>query len=518
MDVRTGFDHLSDEARPAFRVGDTLVEPSTRELIGPVGRVSLEPRVMRVLLTLADARGGVVTRDALLRDCWDGQFVGDDALNRAVAQVRKAAREVDSDGFGIETIAKTGYRLSGEIVAAVPSTLDKAAQQSKGMSRRRMIGGGATMLALAGGVGAFQWQVNGRRDRAATLLAQGRAELDDGSWGSDERALGLLTEAVVIDPRSAAAWGTLSLTWHSIACSAEPANAAAAVANVKAAAAKALALDNRQGEALTALATLTPMFGDWLATEQRLRHVLAIAPNSVDAKLAMWRLKMSTGQPREALDIIRRVAARQSPLASHAEREIGSLLGAGHARAADMASAKAAERWPKDDDLAFARMWVLTSTARPAAALAVVNRLQQRQTARSHLLEMLASSLHALHTRRPGDVDTAIAANIDWAKHGGMFHMSFLMLSAIGAIDAAFAVAQGILINQGPLRPTMLTGSTRWFDSWRVATAISLFMPLAAALRADARFLPMCEAVGLADYWMGSGDRPDFLGNRPLPV
>jgi hypothetical protein len=38
-----------------------------------------------------------------------------------------------------------------------------------------------------------------------------------------------------------------------------------------------------------------------------------------------------------------------------------------------------------------------------------------------------------------------------------------------------------------------------------------LFMPVTAVLRADPRFMPMCEACGLADYWRRSGHPADFL-------
>ena len=78
--------------REAFRLGETLIVPSSREVSGPGGGAMIEPRVMQVLLVLADAAGAVVTREDLIRLCWNSQIVGEDAINRAVAEVRRVAR------------------------------------------------------------------------------------------------------------------------------------------------------------------------------------------------------------------------------------------------------------------------------------------------------------------------------------------------------------------------------------------------------------------------------------------
>ena len=97
----------------AFRLGATCIDPASREVTGPGGRAAVEPRVMQVLLVLVGAQGGVVTREELSRLCWNSQIVGDDALNRAIGAIRRLARTVAADGFGVETIARTGYRLIG---------------------------------------------------------------------------------------------------------------------------------------------------------------------------------------------------------------------------------------------------------------------------------------------------------------------------------------------------------------------------------------------------------------------
>lgn len=87
---------------------------------------------MRVFLLLADERGNVVTRDQLFEQVWGGVIVGDDSLNRAVGMVRKVGEDVAPGLFEIETIPRTGYRLT--------TREDPAADLADAGLRRRTVG------------------------------------------------------------------------------------------------------------------------------------------------------------------------------------------------------------------------------------------------------------------------------------------------------------------------------------------------------------------------------------------
>jgi len=102
--------HVDLAREPAFRLASLDVRPATREVLGRAGsRRVLEPRVMQVLVALARRRGEVVSRDELIDACWRGRAVGDDAVNRCVAALRRLAQAFG--GPVIETIARVGYRL-----------------------------------------------------------------------------------------------------------------------------------------------------------------------------------------------------------------------------------------------------------------------------------------------------------------------------------------------------------------------------------------------------------------------
>ena len=96
---------------PAFRLGGMEVRPATRELVFTAGREVLEPRVMAVLIRLAQAKGEVVTRDDLTEACWEGRVVSDDAINRVISRIRRASDLTGGKDFALETITKVGYRL-----------------------------------------------------------------------------------------------------------------------------------------------------------------------------------------------------------------------------------------------------------------------------------------------------------------------------------------------------------------------------------------------------------------------
>lgn len=100
---------LAHEA--GFSLGSLEVRPSTREVIASHGREVLQPRVMQVLVMLAQADGAVVSRDDLIARCWAGRVVGEDSITLVMGKLRKLATR-SGGAFAIETIPRVGYRLT----------------------------------------------------------------------------------------------------------------------------------------------------------------------------------------------------------------------------------------------------------------------------------------------------------------------------------------------------------------------------------------------------------------------
>jgi TolB-like protein/DNA-binding winged helix-turn-helix (wHTH) protein len=127
----SGAIRLSDESD--FALGDLVVHPSLREAVRNGERHAVEPRVMQVLVALVRANGAVVSRDELIRRCWDGRVVGEAAINRCIFRLRELAEAGEGGAsFHIETIARVGYRLgaaTGASHASPPAATDAPARK-----------------------------------------------------------------------------------------------------------------------------------------------------------------------------------------------------------------------------------------------------------------------------------------------------------------------------------------------------------------------------------------------------
>ena len=94
-----------------FRVGEWVVQADRGQLIGQRGPVLVEPRVMQLLVYLAERAGQVISADQLLIDIWRGAFYGDNPVHKCVAMLRKALGDDAQAPSYIQTLRKRGYRM-----------------------------------------------------------------------------------------------------------------------------------------------------------------------------------------------------------------------------------------------------------------------------------------------------------------------------------------------------------------------------------------------------------------------
>ena len=101
--------------RSRFRVGGVLVQPD-RLLVTLDGQdITLEPRMMEVLVALAEHAGEVVTAEQLLIEVWRGTFYGDNPVHKAIANLRRVLDDDLKSPRYIETIRRRGYRLIAKV-------------------------------------------------------------------------------------------------------------------------------------------------------------------------------------------------------------------------------------------------------------------------------------------------------------------------------------------------------------------------------------------------------------------
>ncbi len=494
--------------RATLRVGAITIDPATREFRGPAGAVTVRPQIMLVFLALADAAGAVVSRDELVLRAWSGRFVAEDSLNGAISEVRRALRTAGADDVEVVTIPKTGYRLTYPDCAhgsPDPASLTSATAPS----RRWLIGAGAA--ALFGGVAWWQWPPRNNAPEAQALIDRGLVALRQGMPQYDAQGVDAFRRATAIEPDNARAWGLLALSLRAAAEYGTPQQATEAGHEAELAARRALALDPRQSDALTALALLTPSFGQWLEAERRLRNVLAIDPENLFAMSGLSRILMSTGQVRACLEVLERQVAID-PLSPNLQfRRVYTLWSAGRLDDADATADRALQSWPRHPAVWFARLWTFAFTDRAERALMMLSDVAARPTMPLPAVQLLELSLKALASPVSPMATQAIAANAAAAVRGpGQAVSAIMVLSGLGAGSQALAVARGFLTQRGPVavrqRHTALQASVT--DQHHRMTMM-LWIPATATLRAQSGFASLCEEMGMTAYWQAARVRPD---------
>ncbi len=109
------------EQMQKFTIANWHVDPD-RNLLSRDGRqVRLEPKVMDLLVYLAERPGEVLSRDQIFRDVWSSVYTGDAALQTAISNLRKALDDDPRKPTFIATVPKRGYRLIAESSAPKPA-------------------------------------------------------------------------------------------------------------------------------------------------------------------------------------------------------------------------------------------------------------------------------------------------------------------------------------------------------------------------------------------------------------
>jgi DNA-binding winged helix-turn-helix (wHTH) protein/TolB-like protein len=117
-----------------FRIRGWLIQPQLRVILSPQKRMQVEPKVMRVLVKLAERPGEVVSKEELLKDVWAGTHVTEGVLTRAISELRKILEDGPRQKEVIQTIPRSGYRL-----LATPEAAEAPAVPSNPPSRPKSL-------------------------------------------------------------------------------------------------------------------------------------------------------------------------------------------------------------------------------------------------------------------------------------------------------------------------------------------------------------------------------------------
>jgi TolB-like protein/DNA-binding winged helix-turn-helix (wHTH) protein/Flp pilus assembly protein TadD len=148
---------LDGAPEPAFQIDDWVIDPSTSRMVRGKETVKLEPKVMDLLVYLAERPGKLVARGEIEDTVWAGVIVGYDTVTGAIQKLRKAFGDDARNPRVIETVPKKGYRLLAPVCChAGPEVTSQTKAASPFISHRpsRWLWGALAVIALIAFPGA----------------------------------------------------------------------------------------------------------------------------------------------------------------------------------------------------------------------------------------------------------------------------------------------------------------------------------------------------------------------------
>jgi DNA-binding winged helix-turn-helix (wHTH) protein len=444
---------------PLVRLGRLALHPAVREIRHDDGAVEVvEPRVMQVLLALAEVRGEIVRREDLTERCWEGRVVGEDAINRVLSRLRRVAEGIGEGSFRIETITRIGYRLielgnpTPEMPAAPMPTAPANPEPPHRPTRRAMLAGAvAGGLALAGG-GA--WWIARRSDLPAPALEAMERGIDAFRLMTLDdltSAAAFFHQATAIAPEAAEPWGWLAITYRWLYFLSHGEDAMLKAQRSRDAAGKALRLDPDNGNAQAALATLQPEFRNWRAYDAAIKPVAARHPDNIAVSILYVDLLSEVGHIRAINDLSQQLLAQDSGWPNLYVSMVLSSWCLGRLDDADAAMDRAFQQWPRETNLWFVRQRLLAYSGRAPAAIAMIEDADQWPTGLPQWdFDLAMAESRALLTRSKADIDAAAA--FYWArapKAVGVTGNAVQFFAAVGRLDDAFAMLNALYFDRG---------------------------------------------------------------------
>ena len=255
-----------------YAFGEFTLDATGRSLARRDAAIHLAPKAHDLLVALVRQAGRLLTKQELLAQVWPDAFVEEGILSVHVSSLRKALGGGNRGAAYIQTVARSGYRFVAEVTS--PPADDRAVS----CAPRRPL-------------------------EAIELVGRGRSHLLSASYFEVAKAVETFQAAIALDPTYAAAHAGLALAKCAQA-SLRAAPHVAAYADAKAAALRALAMDDACADAQVALgAVLFLSEWDWIGAERSLRRALQISPNYTEAWLHYGSLMEALGKLEEGLQL-----------------------------------------------------------------------------------------------------------------------------------------------------------------------------------------------------------------------
>jgi DNA-binding winged helix-turn-helix (wHTH) protein/tetratricopeptide (TPR) repeat protein len=160
---------MADRTQSDFFVGEWRVHPAECRLSRDGRTVAVRPKVMDLLVYLAQTAGQVTSKDTLLNDVWGTDAVSESALTRTVTELRQALDDSANSPRILETIPKRGYRLIAAVVPADREEPSRAGARAVNVVARPYASTAALLTLIVIALTAGSWQARGLPWRTTPL-------------------------------------------------------------------------------------------------------------------------------------------------------------------------------------------------------------------------------------------------------------------------------------------------------------------------------------------------------------
>jgi DNA-binding winged helix-turn-helix (wHTH) protein/Tfp pilus assembly protein PilF len=340
------------ETHSTYEFGEFTLDLDRETLLKGEREVRLRPKCFRVLRTLVENQGRLVTKSRLHAAAWSTSVVTDDSLAHCIIEIRRAFGDQGHDM--VRTVPKRGYIFEPPEPAADQLVEDVRASRSSRLSWRRLQSAAVFVAVMLGIVGFVSQRselrpadyddsrsseshsVDTRADAERVTYGSGtdfaRQRYLQGQFFYDRRGPGDLRKAeealllaVSADSSLAAAWTQLAAVYRIRLLESGGPLDETLLLKFGDAVHRALALEPDNPEALARMAAYYTSLGQADIAGRHLERAIELEPDNSLLLGILAGVLLKSGRLDEAIDLQRRAAALE-PLSATSRGNLAAML------------------------------------------------------------------------------------------------------------------------------------------------------------------------------------------------